>query len=280
MRKVIISLIFVFIIVGCKPKDQEPTSNRKQLIECATGEDTYAEYKYDKLLRLISDITSTGPSEDDDPLGGRVIKYKGNEIVYSEYFGSDSPPTNYKRDGNVITGISVLPGEDEDGNRIEYERYEEVFYLNDEGYLIKHEIQIHRRGGSYEYSDNETSEEGDYHNITEYIYDKNGNLTKQISTVNSEKPEYEEYEYDNKRSPFTYCNTPKWKFMGLPGIEGHLISGEGSIKNNLTKVIRDGKVIYKYEYKYDDAGYPIQCTSYYNGEKIEFVTYRYKVISE
>jgi len=36
----------------------------------------------------------------------------------------------------------------------------------------------------------------------------------------------EKYEYDNKKSPFTHCNTPKWWMQA---------------------------------YEYDDAGYPIKC---------------------
>ena len=71
-----------------------------------------------------------------------------------------------------------------------------------------------------------------------------------------------EYIYDNEKSPFFYCETPKW---------GMIYLNYGISKNN---VIKSNGVTYHYEYS---DGFPIKCTMKYNNdEEYESVTeYKY-----
>jgi uncharacterized protein (TIGR02145 family) len=71
------------------------------------------------------------------------------------------------------------------------------------------------------------------------------------------------YEYDDKKSPFSDCTTPKWLIQ-------HLLRDIYASKNNVVRIgEEDGPSIYKYEY--DNDGFPItakiteQYTDYAEG---------------
>ena len=55
-------------------------------------------------------------------------------------------------------------------------------------------------------------------------------------------------------------------------------------KNNIIKITLNGKKEYQsgeneYIYEYDDAGYPIKCTLYEDGDKTGEGVYKYKIAS-
>jgi len=80
---------------------------------------------------------------------------------------------------------------------------------------------------------------------------KNGNLTTT----------YETREYDNKKSPFSNTNTPKWLF-GYLEIMG---SSDYLSKNNILKYEKTSggtHTFSNYEYEYDDENFPIKLEEF------------------
>jgi len=84
------------------------------------------------------------------------------------------------------------------------------------------------------------------------------NLTK-ITTISKDYREWVSittYEYDNKKSPFYNCKTPKWyNYFANDGI----MSGQ----NNVTNVVQEQEyaddITISFEYTYDDEGFPIKA---------------------
>jgi len=91
-----------------------------------------------------------------------------------------------------------------------------------------------------------------YGNI-DYEY-KDGNL---IRVFWGESAYEDNYSYDDKKSPFSNCTTPKWLLQRLSGIYS-----TGASKNNVVSYEgENGKGTYKYEY--DSDGFPLKLTRTY-----------------
>ena len=97
---------------------------------------------------------------------------------------------------------------------------------------------------------------------------KGGNMTN-LTTVEGEV--FADYKYDNKKSQFHYCETPKWYLMLLSDY------AYGN-KNNVTLLNHHWGVTIEFQYEYDSAGFPTQCTkiSKRQGEASETVNVEYK----
>jgi len=96
------------------------------------------------------------------------------------------------------------------------------------------------------------------------------------------------YTYDDKKSPFTHCTTPKW-WMIIDMWEGmNSIGAEYGCKNNVIEenwsgILNDveenrsedytGKREYTYEY--DNEGYPTKCTVKHLDGKVDVYTFKY-----
>jgi hypothetical protein len=175
-------------------------------------------YEYDSLNRLIK-----YPGE------GKYMNkliYNDNELVVVTYFNvhGSSNPVEFERNGNVIT----IQGYDW-GNRKKY-----TYYLGNDGELIK---EVHST-----YTNN-------------YKYDQNFNIIEKVDGLFRET---KKYEYDDKKSPFIHCNTPKW-WLQAKGF---------SNKNN---IISD-----EYIYEYDSAGYPIKRIRQWETEERDIAEQKFK----
>ena len=247
MKKFIIFLTTILLFTCLLPSCSKEEEIR--LLESITyndGSGTYEEkYEYDNQNRItkISYYDTSGEFSIEN-----TLIYNGNDLV-----GDDNNDDgyekisyeNYEKDFDV-----TLEEHEKNGNIIKVKYRPMYFHLNSDGNLIR--IDVH-------------NDEGNPLTPINYIYDQNGNLI----TYSLDNDIYlHEYEYDNKKAPFTHCNTPKWwmQYKELP------------TKNNIIKMTEDGKVgneYNEYVYEYDDAEYPIKCTTKYsNGSKAETV-YKY-----
>ena len=175
-----------------------------------------------------------------------------NRITRSRYFTNPElllplSDMTLVYNGNDLDRIENRYGNEEyekKGNRIIVKNndgiVEKVYHLNSGGDLI-------RKDG---YNDGDNISE-----TIEYTYDQNGNIIKKTSSSG----DITEYGYDNKNSPYIHCKTPKW-WMQANG---------NDTKNNIIKIIRNGKIKEEYVYEYDDEEYPIKCTEYRNGEQVK-----------
>jgi len=103
------------------------------------------------------------------------------------------------------------------------------------------------------------------HGEVDYEY-KDGNL---IRIYWSESAYEDNYKYDDKKSPFSNCNTPKWLIQRLLydyASKNNVVSYEGE----------NGKGTYKYEY--DSDGFPVKLTRTYKpweGDEVYTTTTNY-----
>lgn len=129
-----------------------------------------------------------------------------------------------------------------------------IVYLNNDGTLDKlEEIYNHEWGSRSQ--------------IIAFQY-KDGNMTN-LTTVEGEV--FADYKYDNKKSLFHYCKTPKWYLM----LFSDYVYGN---KNNVTVLNHHWGVTIELQYEYDSAGFPTQCTkiSKWQEELTETVNIEYK----
>ncbi len=185
-------------------------------------------FEYDKQKRLVKRIGYT-LDEDGNIISSSttVITYSGKDLITVVKIDSDNSKsvTKYTITGNIITRES-------DGQKDT---------IDQQGYAIT------RGGGKYEYKDGNL--------ISEKL--PNDDACDGCEDVYT-------YTYDDKKSPFSNCATPKWLIPYIVGFEYATAS-----KNNLLSSFFDngneggGR---NFEYIYDDDGFPRLCTTTYSGE--------------
>jgi len=230
MKKFIVFLTTILLLscllTSCSSKEEEI-----RLLESITYDDgnVYTMYEYDDQNR-INNMTTYN---DGTFYSSIALTYEGNDLVGTSHSTETRmTETEYKKEGNSITATDSYYGSTV------------VYHLNDDGKIIK----------------SEQEDDGDTKTI-EYTYDKNGNLIKETTGLDTK-----EYEYDNKKSPYTYDNTPKWWMQTI----------EFDTKNNVIKITNNGKAENKYDYEYDDAGYPIKQIMNKGSEHETIIIYKYK----
>jgi hypothetical protein len=117
------------------------------------------------------------------------------------------------------------------------------FTINEDGYIVN------RDGVEYEYND--------------------GNLIEKSENGTCDDDHFcSRYSYDNKKSLFSGCTTPKWLIQ-------HLLRDDYASKNNsLTDYYSNGGRI-TYKYKYDSDGFPTKETKVVEVEGTEDTTITY-----
>jgi len=89
----------------------------------------------------------------------------------------------------------------------------------------------------------------------EYWYEEESKIIEESSSVSTIT-----YTYDDKKTPFSQCNTPKWFFLWIDFFEQESVfygNNKNYNKNNIkTETIEGGSAI-TYEYTYNDDGFPV-----------------------
>jgi len=218
------------VLFGCgKDKD----NGEVQLLETTTYfNGSYIKNEYDNQNR----ITKISWYDKDGKIGQTVtLIYSGDDLVKSETTGDKAGITEFVKNGNIIT----------------------ITDKNIEGTWSKtYTIHLDSNGYPTKY---ENLEEGWSYFITYTI--QNGNLMQWTSKEVGYSTVYENstnFIYDDKKSLFYYCNTPKWYMI-------YHYSEEGGRNNPIEQSWDGGKLEYKYEY--DSAGFPIKRTIIYDNEE-------------
>jgi hypothetical protein len=204
-------------------------------------------------IKLLERITYQSSYD----LSDYIFEYDDkNRIV--KITGSDGKTTalTYKGDELFsVQGVKVT----KNGNTITLGN--EIFTLSYDGYITKKE---------------DSSNKG----YTVRYHYKAGNIVKVTETLDGGNGHtIYEYKYDDKKSPFLNCRTPKW-FLS------YQLNGFG-LKNNVTEVIytnefvHDGKNVketlehYVFSFEYDSDGYPTKETHFEMGdEEVSIFIYR------
>jgi len=239
-------LVMIAAFTSCDKSNEN--GNIKLLETMIYGDDAYYKYEYDNKNR----ITRMSFYRDENLIRSHKLKYSGNNLIRMEYENSDNP------EGNAIVNFvrkknSISFGDSEISYRLE---------LNRDGTIATWEQIV---GNSYS-------------NVLIYHY-KNGNIVKIMhSGEGVEVDDVEDlgvaaYIYDNKKSPFYYCQTPKWFLMFIS-------ENEFGNRNNTKHFNWFWGDTIEFQYEYDSDGFPITCTksrtSKGEGKTVTQIEYIYK----
>jgi len=216
----------------------------------AVAEPAKAEEAVSCKVKLLESIT--------DENGELIVKFEYDEQnrivkIYERYRYetekkiSDSTTITYNSADLITMGTEKYVKK---GNTINIEPGSKTLTINKDGYVVKNYL-----GSPYTYQD--------------------GNLIKEGSDDNTHLL----YSYDDKKSPFSNSNTPKWLIQELQYGNYSDYAGKNNVVSKSSEG-PDGGGSHEYKYEYDSEDFPIKKTEvgYYEGEIAEegiaFFTYR------
>ena len=243
-----VALAASIVFSSCK-NDNDTDEHSIQLLESISSNGVLnTNYEYDNQHR-ITKITSFH-SDGITVTGTRTFTYSGDNISMS-YVSVQYPQDNFtetytKSDNKIIISISYW------GNDVT-----STIDIDTDGYPVK-----------YVYDD-------DYETYTCTYNYQNDNRTKEtiVGGVKSEVPSTRitSFVYDDKKSPFYFCKTPKWYLMRF--LSSYYYNEIGIINN--VKSIQDNKTtLFVLDY-YDDSFLKQLKT---NGIEEEIKTFSYKIV--
>jgi hypothetical protein len=208
------------------------------------------------------------------------IQGSGTRFVF-EYDNFDRVTKRSEYSENVLQWVETFKYS-ADGNSIEWKEENIVkttFVKNDKKITweydeddMHYEIELNAQGFPVKYTKEWVGENGDWYKLTSSLTWQNENLTKEDTNGGMKEEGLEfsfdssiTFTFDNKKSPFYHCKTPKW-FLWYGNFFGYSHN-----VNNIKTLTRDGTNTTTYEYTYDDDGVPVSRTG---GGVTE--TYKYK----
>jgi len=251
---VIATLVLAAVFTSCDDNDDD-NNGKVKLPETITNRDgNYTKFEYDSQMR----ITKNFEYRNGILYLTNTLTYIGNDLVKMVLeYQNDTYTEEYAKEGNEITityydDIGYLSGTN-------------ILYLNNDGFPDKYDFILGHNLGV----------------VNNYTI-QSGNITKIMSTQVhweiTEKDGSVNYKYDDKKSPFTHCATPKWWNIITRNVLMYNLDVEFGCKNNVIEENRiniywkgsstNGKVEYTYEY--DSDGFPTKLTSGNNVVTIQY----------
>ncbi|MDR3013479.1 MAG: hypothetical protein LBU70_09785 [Chitinispirillales bacterium] len=230
----------ILCLTGCGGREQQAATSSgavKLLESIIRGEMSKVRFEYDDRNRIVKMRYYEGVGFHTHTA---TITYSDDGSVK---IADDVPflAASFVRDGNTITvGSNVYP--------------HETITVNRHGYIVKSE-----RSGS------------GWSDIRTYDYQRD-NLTKLTTNRVSDIEEFfvVEYEYDNKKSPFFHCNTPKWLLQFLFSDP----SNNFGLNNNIVEAKSSNGLLQQYVFEYDSEEFPTKRTLI--GENPEEILFTYR----
>jgi hypothetical protein len=223
---ILASLLSVLVLVGCGDKPQK--AGGVKLLETTTTVDGKMKYEYDAQNRVVKMVSYYY----DVISAWQTVTYSrdGSIKVARVFVSGSEDETNFVRNGNTIT---VYAGD----------MLSETITLDNDGNIAKIERPV---------------------DVTEYHY-QDGNLIKREKNfILSAQSAVGRFKYDDKKTPFYNCKTPKWFLQ--------LFFFDGGHNNNIVErkyyYHDESTVTYIYEFEYDSDGFPVKQTSDAFGEDI------------
>lgn len=242
MKRIVLNYL-IAVILSVSSVFASCNNDEVQLLDSFTSSNgVCVKYEYDNKNRFtkISEYDAVAKST-----VTRTFTYNGNDLVKvvaekdnDPYFAST---TEFSKSGNKIT---MKEKKHLDDNVINY-----TIDLCNEGYPTKLETI--------------------FYVVTYHI--QNGNILKFSYKNKDGETEITNFKYDNNKSPFYYCKTPKWYLFCNDDMFGVFGS-----QNNMTELssMSEGRAEFKYEY--DNAGFPIKITTIYDDGDETVTEFKYK----
>jgi hypothetical protein len=216
------------------PKAEEANSHAK-LLEKIINENGTIKFEYDDQIRIIKKLYYNNDGE----------HFNTETFTYNSDGSIKIRETNYSISGNTITTDITIDDRNDRTTNIT---------INKDGYIVKEESAGETEGDSW----------GE---IKTYQY-QNGNLYKyhREATFSYDVDSFTvEYKYDNKKSPFYYCKSPKWFLQLLP-------EGDLGFNNN---IVKQDEITYAYEYDSDEFPTKVTIKGRYTDGKVDITTFTY-----
>jgi len=262
MKKVAVLLsLCMFLAISCKEEKEEECNDEIRLLEAIISSDSsiYRKFEYDEQNRITRMLTFTDGYELSSMFiysGDELIKVVSDDFYYmgsNEYFfEKDGYEVEFTKSENKIIFTEKYNRFSDGVNTVTLD-LDSVGYpsgINPGG----------MSGRSYSVMND---------NLTNYNV---WGFSSQGAGTSTER-KYN-YQYDNKKSIFYDCKTPRWYLI--------YAFGELGSKNNVTEIDNKGynyygsyRTITKIEYEYDCAGFPIK-KSENDGTDKTVTTFKYK----
>jgi hypothetical protein len=226
----LMALAMAFTFLACEEKDKVAEGGSVKLLEKGLGGAWGLEYDVqNRIVKYNENAT---------------ITYNGDgSVIVERPYSYDMEKISLAKKGNTITENYIELFHD-----LSYYSY--IITINEDGYIAKTE----RLG-------NDNGKE--YSEVNTYQYQDGNLISKKTDKRNQPGKAFdiEEHKYDDKKSPFYNCNTPKWLLQYL---FGHLFAS----RNNVIETVFKGKTsddVYgtstASKYEYDENGFPTKQTS-------------------
>ena len=254
------TIVISTTLTSCIKEDEIRPNLKGKLVETIiyNGGSEYSKFEYDNHNRITkySKFTNEGTL-----LETNIVTYSGTELTkvdYKNLYPLSSIPYDksyeFTKNGNIITVKSPYRS-----SNVYDKTRTSTLYVNNDGLPEKH-----------------VEEEENYSIVINYQY-HNRNCVKYTYTDTVEGKIWEEsyeYKYDDKKTPFYSCKTPKWFWI-------FRYSGGSALSQNNMIEEKNGNDLYpkditKYEYVYDTDGYPTQCTITHSDGQINVTEFQYK----
>ena len=240
MKRAVLNYIVIVVFAAsavftsCDKNEEVEENGKIQLLRAITyGVGSYDKYEYDNQNRItkISKYRNyDNLSVDGELVHTETFTYIGSDFVkfVRDYGNGITPPTEFSKNGDKIY----------------------ITDKNSEGKITAtYTMDLDKNG--YPTKVESLGVECSSHTVAYQIQSSNMTKYSGVGTSCSGYPDKwnYEYKYDNKKSPFYYCNTPRWCMFSL--------YYENGSKNNIIKAsYSDGSI----KYEYDRAGFPTKRT--------------------
>jgi YD repeat-containing protein len=182
-------------------------------------------------------------------------------------------------DGGNVKLLETITDDNGNVQRLEYDSQNRLVKIDDKTITYSDNLII---AGTQKFiiNGNTVTVEDDTY-ISKFFIDKYGQIagygedgknTYKDGNLISENSEYDNtyYSYDNKKSPFSKSNTPKWLIRSLfhkYESKNNVVSSEGSYEG-------EGEISTSYKYEYDSDGFPISVKETEKHSAIDGITTR------
>lgn len=245
-KLVVVAFLVLAALTSCNKDDDDKVPLLQVIIY---DDDRYDVFEYDHQNR-ISKILKYSRSGGSYHVEEDLLIYKGNDLVKIEHKGGLYGFTEYiKNENQIIVSLG-----DNDANK----NLQTTIHLNSDGYPV-----------GYEYTSVLIAHQYQDGNMTNYT-------ETWTTTIQGETIIHTEYKYDNNKSVFYHCKTPKWFMFYFYGI----LASQNNVIEAYHYSPSAEQTDYKYEYKYEfnSAGFPtkrIDTIKHDNGSESTFDTFEF-----
>jgi len=229
---IILIVALMLAAVGCgggRGSGGDDDENIILLAEYSSNQRHWEKFEYDDNNR----ITKIEYYDEDELYGFCKLTYNSvGNLISTEY--EDGSKYEFTKDGAIITWSAEVTHWDRD-------------YARDIVYKMNYTVELNEQGMIGKYTYDETI--GRERKITIILFEYDGKNIIKTTDQNGENAQT--FTYDDKKSPFYYCNTPQW-YLWYNFFKGATLG----IHNNVVDDEHETRTV-TFDFEYNDDGFPV-----------------------